>query len=326
MIVPTIACYSFCDYVLNSPIKRLSAARQVIVSAIQTAAYAQTGVTNDDWNNFLLSVNDYYQAWLVDSTYNPNAIYDSDAILYFQTVTTPLTYSRKQYINSFVLQLKADGNWTKLDRLWLFASQAQDQAKISLVNPLSTQITEVNTPTWTADEGYTGGATNKYINLNYTPSTSAVNYAQNSATLGFYSRTNNTETVGDMGAEEAAGVHAAYAYARFTDGKSYMTLNDNGTTSSPPSVADSLGLFSAQRTVSTTVNFYKRGTNIGSKAEASTGLCNKSFFLANISNNGAPFGSTSRQYAMAYTGSGGIDIAKLYTSIQTFLTSIGANV
>ena len=60
---------------------------------------------------------------------------------------------RQTIVNDLIAGLKADGIWAKLDRLWLFAAEDQPSALTDLVG--LTLATAVNSPTFTADEGYT---------------------------------------------------------------------------------------------------------------------------------------------------------------------------
>lgn len=325
-VTPTIQTASFCDFLQTISWIKLTPARLAVVQAVQLAAEQQTAVSDLMWTNFLLSTERWYRYWEINVQFNPTAYFDADSVAYFNAVTTPFSAARQLLINELVLSLKSTGNWTKLDRLWLFASEAQDQAKVSLVNPASTKITEVNSPTWTADQGYTTGATNRYLNSNFTPSTDSILWTQNSATFGLYSRSNADDGNGDIGAEGLAGAGSSYLYCKLTGGNMYAQVNDANAVSTPIAVADSLGLFSAQRTLAASFTYWKRDSNIGTHTEVSTAVTTKPLFIGNISNNGSPFGSTARQYAMAYGGAGSIDISALYNSIQTFLTAIGANV
>jgi len=55
----------------------------------------------------------------------------------------------------------------------------------------STTATLVNSPTFTAYEGYTTDGASSYLKTNYNPGTDAVHYRLNSASMGVYIRTNN---------------------------------------------------------------------------------------------------------------------------------------
>ena len=106
-------------------------------------------------------------------------LYDISSIEYFAALATQPTVARKAIINTLVVVLKRFGAWSLIDRLWLFASETQQAATISLVNPLSTAITEVNSPAWVADQGYTSDGLTSYLDTNFNPSTQALKYTLN---------------------------------------------------------------------------------------------------------------------------------------------------
>ena len=99
--------------------------------------------------------------------------YDADAQAYFDAVPNAYDDTYKGYINTLVTTLKSDGNWTKLDRLWLFANTTTGNAIIDLKALASATL--VNAPAFVADQGYTGDGSTSYINSNYTPTNATIN-------------------------------------------------------------------------------------------------------------------------------------------------------
>lgn len=85
--------------------------------------------------------------------------------------------------NQLVLDLKSAGVWTKLDVLYIFANDSgADFATLNWKNPNAHQATAVNSPVFTTNVGFTGNATNQqYIDTNFNPATSGVNYTLNNA-------------------------------------------------------------------------------------------------------------------------------------------------
>lgn len=81
--------------------------------------------------------------------------------------------------NQLVVDLKNAGIWSKLDTFGVFATDGDsDFALIDWIR--LSQYTAVNSPTFTTNQGFTGNGTSSYINVNYNPSTNAVNLALNS--------------------------------------------------------------------------------------------------------------------------------------------------
>lgn len=79
--------------------------------------------------------------------------------------------------NQLVVDLKDAGIWSKLDLLYVFATDGdRDFAGINFIDPNNHEITEVNSPTFTSNVGFTGDGTSAYLNCNFDPSTDRVNY------------------------------------------------------------------------------------------------------------------------------------------------------
>lgn len=255
--------------------------------------------------------------------------YDADAQSWFDMLSG-ITEARKVIVNDLILGLKADGNYSKLDRLWLLAAEDEVQAAISIVkdgagnssgSPAS-ECVAVNAPTFVADRGYTGNASTSYLNTQYVPSTDGVTLTLNSSSIGFYSRTDQTGLYLDMESRGSAEASWLGIHARFFGDTSYA-IND--ATYGSVTTASSQGLFSARRTASNAKAVFKNGVSINTGATASISLPNTSVFICGSNRSGLYFPS-SKQFACAFFGSGAIDQAALYTRIQTYMTAIGANV
>ena len=89
--------------------------------------------------------------------------------------------------NTLVEDLKTAGVWSKLDAFYLFATDGDsDYATLNFVAPSNFQATKTNSPTFTADEGFTGDGVSAYLDTNLNASTDTTNYTQNDASFGAY--------------------------------------------------------------------------------------------------------------------------------------------
>lgn len=231
-------------------------------------------------------------------------------------------------LNTMIAGMRTDGNILQLDRFWIFAQEVQGYARVSIVNPGSTQIVEVNTPTWTVNQGYTGNGVNRYLNTGFNYSTHAVNTLRNSITHGVYVTTNVAESKVDAG--YFSGGRDNLIYSRFSDGRAYMSAN-NSTGEPNAAVANSLGLNMARRTSTATGGqAFKNGSQIATLVDSDNALNNTiDLVLAlNTSTTGTVTASqfSSKRIAMRVIGSGAVNPATFYTRFQTFATSIGFNV
>lgn len=231
-------------------------------------------------------------------------------------------------LNTMIAGMRTDGNLTLLDRFWIFAQEVQGYARVSIVNPGSTQIIEVNTPTFTVNQGYTGNGTNRYLNTGFNYSTHAVNTLRNSISHGIYVTTNVAEAKFDAGYSSAATDNIVAS--RYSDGRIYGSANNS---SGAPNVvnASSLGMTSARRTSTATGGqAFRNGAQVATLVDADNALRNTIdlVFAYNSSAIGTviPNAFSSKRIAMRFIGSGGINQATFYSRFQTFATAIGFNV
>lgn len=64
-VTPKPATEQFCDFILLEIVKKLTTARKQLVQDVRTAAINQTTVTDQDWENFLLTSYQYYTPYQV---------------------------------------------------------------------------------------------------------------------------------------------------------------------------------------------------------------------------------------------------------------------
>lgn len=248
--------------------------------------------------------------------------YDPDAILYFNQLTGSLPISFKNAVNTYVRALKTAGIWTQLDRLWLHATPNQQNARISIVNPTSTPITEVNAPTWTASMGYTGNGATMYLNTNFNLLTNGVNYTQNNALIGFYSRTNAANALTIIGSDDA--VNYSVFYPCFA-GTSYFYLN-NAAAGVGALQARSDGFFNSIRTIAARHDYYRNGVSFGSDLIVSTGAPNATLYALCRNQAGIANQFDVRELSLTCIGAGSINAADFYTATQALAVAIGFNV
>lgn len=102
--------------------------------------------------------------------------------------------------NTFITSLVDGGVWAKLDRLFVFATETNDdgEALLDWIHPAGTPAVLTfgsggSVPTFTANRGFTGNVVNKsLINTQFNASISGDNYKQNSASYGVYMNTLST--------------------------------------------------------------------------------------------------------------------------------------
>jgi hypothetical protein len=124
--------------------------------------------------------------------------------------------------NKLIVDLKAAGVWDKLDVFYMFANTGSKEfALLNWKNPNSFNASAVGSMTWNSS-GYIG-ASNSSLNSNWNPTTNAVNFSQNNATIGVWKRTHdataNKYLWGNSGARSyVLGVNSANARLHTTTG------------------------------------------------------------------------------------------------------------
>lgn len=221
--------------------------------------------------------------------------------------------------NELFMNLKSTGNYYKLDRMGLFAAEIQQHARVDLINPFATQITEVNAPTWTAGLGYKGDGSTKYLNTNFALS-NATHYTQNSAAYGVYILENIQENGADIGATHGASRRTAL-HTRFPTNTAFTLCNESGSASYVNS--DSSGMYVVKRNGAIR-NDYRNNVNVravGSSTSESPSSFN--VFLLGRNENGTLGFPSTRRNAMYFIGSGELDHSAFYSAFQYYATKRG---
>jgi len=222
------------------------------------------------------------------------------------------------YLNTFETSMGSE--LAKFDRLWIHGLFSPIAAKTSFVNPSSTAITAVNSPTFTVNRGFTGDAVSAYIDTNYNPSTSAVKYTQNSASAFVYSRTSDQSPRSDFGSVGLTPLSLIQMYIRANSDVIIGDINANGSTFGVNS--NGTGFYSLVRTGSNSSSIYKNGLLLSSGTKASVlPPYNLYLFCINVAGTGADFGN--RQISVSGTSDGTVNQANFYHYIQVLGTSIG---
>lgn len=98
--------------------------------------------------------------------------YDADSIALFEKMTIQPTSARKNNINDSIVSLKSAGVWDKIDQL--IVGVAHDVQASTLDWKGKSNITLVNSPSFTIDSGIVPDGLSSYIDLNYIPSNSLI--------------------------------------------------------------------------------------------------------------------------------------------------------
>lgn len=230
-----------------------------------------------------------------------------------------LTANEITYLTTFETSMGSD--LAEFDRLWIHGLSNEIAAKTSFVNPASTIVTAVNSPTFTPGLGYQGDGTTSYLNTNFTPSTQAVKYTQSSASIFVYSLTNTIGNYVDVGI--VAGTNKSFLYTRYTNGSAYYPVNMNTSIGSPFfTLTNSLGFYVGNLN-STTLSLNKNGAQLVSTTITPVAVPTVPFYLLAYNSTGTPEARSINQISVSGMGSGIVNQSNFYNSIQTLGTSLG---
>lgn len=245
--------------------------------------------------------------------------FDSDAQAYFDQLTGTVPDSYKIAVNAFVLALKASGDWNHLVRCWIHAAPNQQNARVSVKNPSSTPITEINSTTWNANLGYTGNGSNMALDTNFNALSGDAAFVQNSHGFGVYTRTASNGNMNEVGLLDA--VSAITIQSRLVTTTPYacsQSASDAYVSSS------SQGFWQAKRTGAAAIELSLDGTQVDTGTNASQPLPNGTVYLLAINYlAGADFNFSSRQISFSYLSSGSINHSNMNTAFQALKTAIG---
>ena len=254
---------------------------------------------------------------------------DPDAQAFFDRVTTAggtLSATEQTAVNSLVVQMKADGIWSKMKAVYPMVGAS---AAACAQNLKSSSFTGTFNGGWTfASTGVTPNGTSGYMDTNFAPTSFN---SINDAHLSFYSRTDSTYAsyVIDIGANaNAPSYNPEITIAMRHNGNTYNTL---GSYSAAISYVNNTSAFHAisSRISSTSLKGYKNGTLQATYTNTNTltAFANNIFIGADNLGGSANRFST-RQCAFASIGDGLTDTeaSDFYTAVQAFQTTLSRQV
>jgi hypothetical protein len=232
--------------------------------------------------------------------------------------------ARQTVVNNLIVGLKADGVWTKLDRLWIFAAENSFSALTDLV--ALDGATAIAAPAFAADRGYTGNGSNSYVRTFYRPATLGVAWTLNSAHIAVWDNTNRAEAL-----LIATGVYDS----TLGDGGTYSDLTPyyaggimfriNGAASPAITNSTSQGFFIGQRNDSSTVEGFYNGVSGGTGAAPATNMVNLPMYICARDDNATPaFFSTDQISMTSYGGKfTSAEALAYYNRLRTYMIAVG---
>lgn len=249
---------------------------------------------------------------------------DPDAAAYFGATGISNPADQAPYLALFA-GLKADGLWSLIDMLYVYAAPTTLAALTDLRVPSRTGAA-VASPTFTAWRGYTFNGTTQYVTTGFKPANDGVAMTGTSFGLGVYERTDVGATTRAAGAQTTS-TRNMIVTPRSGGGMISGALNSGQT--GLGTYASSLGLTWVE-TDGADGRAVRNGTPGTPAALSSPGnlLTDREIWVGGYNNAGVLTQPRAAQEALCVAGAkmDNTQAAALYTRVQAFMTAVGANV
>ena len=289
-------------------------------------AYMQENFTDVDALNLYSAVQSFQTT--LGRQVNVPLVSDTDAQAFLNAANIT-SFQQAAAVNKLVVDLKAAGVWTKMKAIYPFVGGSAASHKFNLKDPrdLDAAFRLVFNGGWThTGTGALPNGTTGYADTKMNANSTNFDYQSMSAT--FYSRTNNSLAVNDIGVQ--TGSNRRFIELNIKEGNlSYMALSHQGISYLNFTNNDSRGFYHSNRIDSNTIKLYKNGTNVATGTQTSTDIYGEySVYISALNarhNNNQVLYFSNREVSFTTLGSGLTDAeaTSLYNAVQTYQTSLG---
>lgn len=245
--------------------------------------------------------------------------FDSDAQAFF-TAANITDVTQQNAVNALVIGLKANSTWSKYQALYPFVGGSASQHSFNLKNSSQFQITWSGTVTHNAN-GITGNGTTGFGDTGYNPDVSGT---VGNSSFGFYSRTNSTAFMIEMGARNNTPDNRVWLLGLW--GSEIRTNMNNATDLA--ATANSQGYFLTSRTDINNIRSHRNGTTLINVSQSALNQPNRNILIGAFNENGLIQYHSTKNIAFAEIGLGltSAEATSDYTTIQAFQTALGRQV
>lgn len=259
-----------------------------------------SGTWND--NGYLKENRTGQQLWTAE------AVWQAETTTLTARFSTPATDERKTLIDNFFISEKANGSpYAKLDCLCLIGADSQASCQNWISNAINATLQ--NTPGFSADRFFSGDAISQYIDTMFDPSSGALKYQRNSATIFIIYHTNRSAGLYDgAGTERLVRSFDGLVMVNNTPGQGYVTCGAGP------------GLIGGVRESATVLKGYKNKALIDTQTVNSSAMASITFKLFQ-------YDGTYNNNKIAGWGFGqalsAIELGQIYDDAKTYLDAIG---
>lgn len=245
-------------------------------------------------------------------------VYDPDASALFARFTTPPTNTRRVQINTVITSLKTSGVWQKLDALYVTAAADSQAARQNWIGNVG-NLTEVSSPAFVADRGYTGdGVASCLTGIDFA---SLTKWVQDSNSIGVWIGTEvSLDGQVDI-AFMANNTGRVTLQSRTSTGNQFFQANTN-TGSNSVAVATSIGMNGYTRRSASNVHSIKNAVAGGIITQASTGV--PSGALQVMRGQGSAYSTRRTQAQFVGAQLSDAEVSSLYNALNAYMSAVGA--
>lgn len=217
---------------------------------------------------------------------------EAELTTYITGLITPLSIGQRRLVNELIKGLKTAWSVTDLDDCddvaYLLAGETAESSLKNLIKDANHALA-VNSPTFTAFEGFQGDGISSYINTKYKIATHASAYKQDDAHALVYLRTNTAEPANDFRATNASNVGVSITGSNEgVNSGIYFRANSILHSEADRLTESCVGISGFDRSVNTEFKFVLNGTFRKTVASVSQALVDLEVYLLAGNLNGSP--------------------------------------
>jgi len=226
-------------------------------------------------------------------------------------------------MDNLMYSLDTAGFLARMDLLYVFAAHDSADSYRNWVDPGTFDAFVGATGyTFTQWEGFTGNGVDARIRSGWIPSSDAVNYTQNSASMGVYVRSSVDETLRQIVATYGSGNDYRLKFSIGTASSTQWSIN-SASAVYESSTTDAPGMFVVSRTAADACALYKNGASVEAVADASAGLPDAEFYMLDITTG------TAQQISIVYLMNGTADATeadKINDIFEVYMDGLGKGI
>lgn len=256
------------------------------------------------------------------------AVIGSETVSLLSSMTVAPSQARASLINDTIAALKTADLWDDLDVLYVLAAHDAQAARLNWKAPGTYTASVISTPTFTADQGYTGNGTDAALDTGWIPATNAVQLTTNAGHAAAWTLTSRatSATHALFGARNAANTRMTELFPNLNSGGAFAFGRISEVANGVTAPANIQGFWVIDRPDSTGLSVYKDDALVGSPSgDTAVGLPDRSmYFLA--TNGGSVVTPTSDQISIFTAGAalGSTKRTALYGIMEDYLQAVGA--